>query len=143
MSETKRYKRAKTYDYTKSVSIDINTSFIEGFDNIIKYFLLNVVEDPTTIPQTFQRFATVLEGKKLKQPLTPVESMIFILYTVTMELKQKAREAGYEKDPDSDESYTHDEVVDGLKTILNQKGHDVDETKVKSLLDILQNKKSS
>ncbi len=143
MSETKRYKRHKTYDYTKSVNIDINTSYIEGLDNIIRYFLLNIVEDPTTIPQTFQRFATVLEGKKLDNQLTPVESMIFILYTIVTELKSKAKEAGYERDNENDESYTHDEVVDGLKTILNEKGHDVDETKVKSLLSILQNKKLS
>ena len=39
-----------TYDFTKNIKdIEVNTSFINGLESLLMYFILEVVEDPATI----------------------------------------------------------------------------------------------
>ena len=40
----KYYKPTNTYDYTKSIDIRVNTSYITGLENILMYFFTNIIE---------------------------------------------------------------------------------------------------
>ena len=59
----KYYKPTNTYDYTKSIDIRVNTSYITGLENILMYFFTNIIEDPRLIPATFEKFRVTAKKK--------------------------------------------------------------------------------
>ena len=59
MSEQKN--TTLTYDFTKNIKdIEVNTSFINGLESLLMYFILEVVEDPATLPDIFKKFESII-----------------------------------------------------------------------------------
>ena len=144
MSEEKLWTPKKIYDKSKHVSLDINLSYIEGLDNIIKYFIINVIDDISTIPQTFENFKAILTGQyKDKPKLSEKETMLFVLYSLSTDLKIKAGEDNYYTE-EAGKTFEHKDVIAGVKSLLNEE--ESDNEKVKEFLSYIEksnNKKSS
>lgn len=98
MSE--KLKLNNTYDLTKNITgLEINTGFILGLDAILMHYIANIIEDPTTLPQTFQKFEDIITGKHTDE--NPVELDLFerhmyTLFAIQQLLKAKAHEQGLE-----------------------------------------------
>ena len=98
MSE--KLKLNNTYDLTKNITgLEINTGFILGLDAILMHYITEIIEDPKTLPQTFQKFEDIITGKHDDE--NPVELDLFerhmyTLFAIQQLLKAKAHEQGLE-----------------------------------------------
>ncbi len=98
MSE--KLKLTNTYDLTKNITgLEINTGFILGLDAILMHYITEIIEDPKTLPETFQKFENIITGKHDDE--NPVELDLFerhmyTLFAIQQLLKAKAHEQGLE-----------------------------------------------
>lgn len=141
----KYYKPTNTYDYTKSIDIRVNTSYITGLENILMYFFTNIIEDPRLIPATFEKFEKIAEAMETgkvdpKHALDTVESMLFTLWTLQSSMKEEAYNKGYIIE--STEEYSEEDILASIKDMVSN-NDTVDKDKVENLLSILKEKKSS
>jgi len=89
-----------SYDLTKNITgLEINTGFILGLDAILMHYITDVIEDPTTLPATFQKFEKVITGQHTDEnpvDLDLFERHMYTLFAIQQLLKAKAKEQGLE-----------------------------------------------
>ena len=56
---------ALEYDYTKSITIEVNTAYIEALQRITRYFIMNVIEEVDKVPAMFNKFNKIIKDKKI------------------------------------------------------------------------------
>ena len=84
--------KALEYDYTKNITIEVNASYIEALQRISRYFILNVIKDLDEVPVMFSKFSKIIKDKEVTKEteLNDIDKMMYTLYTLTLDLKQKA-----------------------------------------------------
>lgn len=104
------------YDLSKNIkNLEINTSFIQGLENVLTFFIFNIVEDTSQLPEIFKKFEKIILNKELTQ-LTPVESNMYVLFALQQYLKAEAiKQNLYEK---VDLTIPKDVIKDSLKDII-------------------------
>lgn len=89
-----------SYDLTKNIKdIEVNTGFILGLDNVLMYYITNLIEDPSTLKATFSKFELIITGKvdeKNAPELSELERQIYTLFALQQLFKAKAKEQGLE-----------------------------------------------
>jgi hypothetical protein len=140
----KLYKPTNTYDYTKSIDIRVNTSYITGLENILMYFFTNIIKDPKSIPLTFHKFEKISESMETgkvdpENSLDVIESMLFTLWTLQSSMKEEAYDKGYIIE--SKEEFSEEDITASIKKLMDNDA--IDKDKVDNLLSLLKEKKSS
>lgn len=84
-----------SWDYTKNITgLEVNTAYITGLENILMFYIANIVEDPSTLAVTFKKFEAILKGEvKEEVDLTLLERQMYTLFSLLQLLKIK----GYEQ----------------------------------------------
>ena len=86
-----------SWDYTKNITgLEVNTAFITGLENILMYYVTNIVEDPSTLAVTFKKFEAILKNEvKEENPieLSDIERQMYTLFSLLQLFKIK----GYEQ----------------------------------------------
>jgi len=87
-----------TYDLTKNIKdIEINTGFILGLNDILMFFISNIVKDPSTLSDTFKKFEKLITGDNPEDiQLDRVERQIYTIFAIQQLLKAKAKEQNLE-----------------------------------------------
>ncbi len=138
--------KALEYDYTKNITIEVNASYIEALQRISRYFILNVIEDLDEVPVMFSKFSKIIKDKKVTKEteLNDIDKMMYTLYTLTLDLKQKAESLGYvtevEKESSKEDMLTN---LDSLMKKIDPNNSDVDMKRVEQLYDMLKSTQSS
>lgn len=135
--------KALEYDYTKSVTVDINVAYIEALQRITRFFLTEVIEDLETVPEMFAKFNKIIQDKKVTEEtkLSEIDKMIYTLYTLQLELNQKAKDLGYVKEVERKSS--KDEMLKNLDELVKKidpSDNDVDMKRVEQLYSLLNKK---
>lgn len=115
-------KATHTYDLTKNIKdLEINTGFILGLDAILLFYIGNIVEDPSTLPQTFKKFEAIIKGEASDENpinLDYVERQLYTLFALQQLLKAKAKEQNLEVALES--QVTKEQVSEYMKSVMNQ-----------------------
>jgi len=135
--------KALEYDYTKSITVEINVAYIEALQRITRFFLTDVIEDLETVPEMFAKFNKIIQDKKVTEEtkLSEIDKMIYTLYTLQLELNQKARDLGYVKEVERKSS--KDEMLKNLDELVKKidpNDNDVDMKRVEQLYNLLNKK---
>ena len=122
------YKNGIVYDLTKNIKdLEINTGFIMGLNDILLYWMTNILPDVAKLPATLEKFKTIITSEdpsKEHVTLSVEEKMLYTLYALQMLFKQKAKEQNLElesktevteKDLKEYPSSFVDQTVDGNK----------------------------
>ena len=116
------YKNAIVYDLTKNIKdLEINTGFIMGLNDVLLYWMTNVLPDVAKLPATLEKFKTIITSKdpsKEHVTLSVEEKMLYTLYALQMLLKQKAKEQNLELD--SEKEVTEKDLKEYLSSFVNQ-----------------------
>ncbi len=137
---------ALEYDYTKNITIEVNASYIEALQRISRYFILNVIEDLDEVPVMFSKFSKIIKDKEVTKEteLNDIDKMMYTLYTLTLDLKQKAESLGYvtevKKESSKEDMLTK---LDSLMKKIDPNNSDVDMKRVEQLYDMLKSTQSS
>jgi glycogen synthase len=87
-----------TYDFDKVIKdVEISTLFIPGLEQIIFYYIANVIEDPSSLAKTFDNYEKILNGEITDIKLSETETHLYTLYSLQQYLKYKANEQGLNK----------------------------------------------
>ena len=115
-------KATHTYDLTKNIKdLEINTGFILGLDAILLFYIGNIIEDPSTLPQTFKKFEAIIKGEASDEnpiDLSYVERQLYTLFALQQLLKAKAKEQNLEVPVDS--QVTVEQVSEYMKSVMNE-----------------------
>jgi hypothetical protein len=85
-----------SWDYSKNITgIEVNTAFITGLENILFFYIANIVEEPSSLAETFKKFETILknevkEGETIE--LSDKERHMYTLFSLLQLFKIKAYE---------------------------------------------------
>ena len=138
--------KALEYDYTKNITIEVNASYIEALQRISRYFILNVIQDPDELPVMFGKFNKIIKDKKVTKEteLNDIDKMMYTLYTLTLDLKQKAESLGYvtevTKETSKEDMLTN---LDSLMKKIDPNNSDIDMERVEKLYNMLKSSQSS
>lgn len=139
-----KYKPTNTYNFDKNIKVEVNPSYIQGLEGILLYYITNLYENPVKIPYLFETFEALISGNKDKIKdktilnFSPMESSMFVLFSLQQILKYEAEKQGLIVERKEDESFTEEQIKDALTSMLNNA-----DDKVKSnLLDILKQSKA-
>ena len=138
--------KALEYDYTKNITIEVNASYIEALQRISRYFILNVIEDLDEVPVMFSKFSKIIKDKEVTKEteLNDIDKMMYTLYTLTLDLKQKAESLGYvtevKKESSKEDMLTK---LDSLMKKIDPNNSDVDMKRVEQLYGMLKSSQSS
>ena len=117
-------KATHTYDLTKNIKdLEINTGFILGLDAILLFYIGNIIEDPSTLPQTFKKFEAIIKGEASDEnpiDLSYVERQLYTLFALQQLLKAKAKEQNLEVPVES--QVTAEQVSEYMKSVMNEDG---------------------
>ena len=134
-----KYKPTNTYNFDKNIKVELNPSYIQGLEGILLYYITNLYENPVKIPYLFETFEALISGNKDKIKdktilnFSPMESSMFVLFSLQQILKYEAEKQGLIVERKEDESFTEEQIKDALTSMLDNA-----DDKVKSnLLDIL------
>lgn len=96
-------KTTNTYDLTKNIKdIEINTGFILGLNDILMFYITTIVEDVSTLPDTFKKFEKLITNDKPEEvKLDSIEKQIYTLFALQQLFKAKAKEQNLEVPVDS------------------------------------------
>lgn len=87
-----------TYDFNESIkNIEISTMYIIGLEQIIFYYIANIIEDPSSLAKTFDKYEKILNGEITDVSLNETETHLYTLYSLQQYLKYKANEQGLNK----------------------------------------------
>tara|TARA_R110002126_G_scaffold291355_1_gene451794 strand:+ start:1443 stop:1859 length:417 start_codon:yes stop_codon:yes gene_type:complete len=112
-----------TYDFTKNIkNIEVNTSFINGLESLLMYFILEVVEDPATIPDIFKKFESIIKGDAKDLQLTSTEVHMYTVFSLQQLFKGHAIEQKLHKEVDVD--INKEEIKESLSLLLEGKKED-------------------
>ena len=134
-----KYKPTNTYDFKKTVKVELNPTFIQGLENILVFYMTNVYDNPVKIPYLFEAFEALISGNKDKikdesiLDFSPVESHMFIIFSLQQLLKYEAEKQGLVVERKEDESFTEKEIKDALSNMINN----ADDKVKTNLLNIL------
>ncbi len=134
------------YDYTKNITIEVNASYIEALQRISRYFILNVIKDLDEVPVMFSKFSKIIKDKEVTKEteLNDIDKMMYTLYTLTLDLKQKAESLGYvtevKKESSKEDMLTN---LDSLMKKIDPSNSDVDMKRVEQLYSMLKSSQSS
>ena len=132
-----------TFDLTKNVKdLEINTGFILGLDDVILYFIANVIDDPSTIGETFAKFKELLtNGIDEKKPLefNHKERMLYTVFSIQQLLKAKAIEQNLHVELES--KVTQDDIKNYMMNVMSSKDNKADE-KIESIMSLVKPKLS-
>lgn len=112
-------KTTNTYDFTKNIKdIEINTGFILGLNDVLMFYITNIVKDATTLPATFKKFEKIITGDEPeKVKLDKIESQIYTLFALQQLLKAKAKEQNLEIEVDS--KITKEDLTAYMKALMD------------------------
>jgi len=104
-----------TYDFSKDIeNLRVNTSFIMGLENLLMYFITELVEDPKTIPDTFRKFEEIIGGKEPE--LSPLEVHMYTIFALHQMFKYNAIDQKLHKEVEM--KVSKEELKESLKLIL-------------------------
>lgn len=104
------------YDLSKNIkNLEINTSFIQGLENVLTFFIFNIVEETSQLPEIFKKFEKIITNKELTQ-LTPVESHMYVIFALHQYLKAEAIKQNLHEEVEID--IPKDVLKDSLKDII-------------------------
>ncbi len=64
------YKNGVIYDLTKNVKdIEINTGFIMGLNDVLLYWMTNVLPDVTQVPAILEKFKKIISATDVSKAL--------------------------------------------------------------------------
>lgn len=138
------YKNGVIYDLTKNVKdIEINTGFIMGLNDVLLYWMTNVLPDVTQVPVILEKFKKIISAtdvSKVDVTLTPEEKMLYTLYALQLLLKAKAKEQGLELEQEGE--VTQEQLTDYLKAFVDRaSGGDSDpEQKLEEIMKVVKTK---
>jgi anti-sigma28 factor (negative regulator of flagellin synthesis) len=138
--------KALEYDYTKNVTIEVNTAYIEALQRITRYFIMNIIEDVDKVPVMFDKFNKIIKDKKITKEteLNEIDRMMYTLYTLTLDLRGKAESLGYvtevKKESSKEDMLTN---LDSLMKKIDPNNSDVDMKRVEQLYGMLKSSQSS
>lgn len=85
-----------SWDYTKNIKdLEVNTGYISGIENILMFYITNIVEDPSTLAVTFNKFNAILKNEVKEEDkieLSDIERHMYILFSLLQLFKIKAYE---------------------------------------------------
>jgi hypothetical protein len=85
-----------SWDYTKNIKdLEVNTGYISGIENILIFYITNIVEDPSTLAVTFNKFNAILKNEVKEEDkieLSDIERHMYILFSLLQLFKIKAYE---------------------------------------------------
>lgn len=112
-------KTTNTYDLTKNIKdIEINTGFILGLNDILMFYITTVVEDATTLSDTFKKFEKLITNDKPEEvKLNSTETQIYTLFALQQLLKAKAKEQNLEIPVDS--KITQEDLSTYMTAVMN------------------------
>jgi hypothetical protein len=131
-----------SWDYSKNITgLEINTAYITGLENLLMFYITNIVEDPSTLAVTFNKFNTILKNEvKEEEPieLSDIERHMYILFSLLQLFKIKAYEQKLNVKIES--SVTKEQLQEYMAAMVNG-----DDAKAKEKLDYIMSlmKKSS
>ena len=86
----------ESYDLTQNIkNVEVNTGFILGLERIILYFITDLIEDKTSIPDMFKKFEKLLSTDRKEAEsvnLNSVESNVYTLFALQQLLRSHAYE---------------------------------------------------
>ena len=89
-------KAVDSWDYTKNITgLEVNTGFITGLENILMFYVVNVVEDPATLADTFKKFEMIITNQQPKEnpiELSDLERQMYVLFSLLQLFKAHAYE---------------------------------------------------
>ena len=134
------------YDYTKSVTIEVNVSYIEALQRITRFFITDVIEDPEIIPPMFAKFNNILKEGKITEgnELSEIDKIMYTLYTLQLNLLTVAKKEGYVKDVERQTSKK--EMLSNLEDLMKKidpNNSDIDMERVEKLYNMLKSSQSS
>lgn len=138
------YKNGVVYDLTKNVKdLEINTGFIMGLNDILLYWMTNILPDITKIPVILEKFKKIISAKDLSKidvTLTPEERMLYTIYSLQLLLKSKAKEQNLEIEQEGEVTQEH--LTEYLKAFVDkQSGGDSNpEEKLQEIMSLVKNK---
>jgi hypothetical protein len=121
MSEQKN--TTLTYDFTKNIKdIEVNTSFINGLESLLMYFILEVVEDPATLPDIFKKFESIITNDAKDIQLTQVELHMYTVFSLHQLFKGHAINQNLHKEVEV--KVDKEELTKPLQLLLEGKKED-------------------
>jgi hypothetical protein len=116
------YKNGIVYDLTKNIKdLEINTGFIMGLNDILLYWMTNILPDVAKLPATLEKFKTIITSEdpsKEHVTLSVEEKMLYTLYALQMLFKQKAKEQNLELE--SKTEVTEKDLKEYLSSFVDQ-----------------------
>jgi hypothetical protein len=89
-------KAVDSWDYTKNITgLEVNTGFITGLENILMFYVVNIVEDPATLAETFKKFELIITNQQPKEnpiELSDIERQMYVLFSLLQLFKAHAYE---------------------------------------------------
>lgn len=86
----------ESYDLTQNIkNVEVNTGFILGLERIILYFITDLIEDKTSIPDMFKKFEKLLSTDRKEAEsvnLNSIESNVYTLFALQQLLRSYAYE---------------------------------------------------
>lgn len=140
------YKNAIVYDLTKNIKdLEINTGFIMGLNDVLLYWMTNILPDVAKLPLTLEKFKTILTSEdpsKEHVTLSVEEKMLYTLYALQMLLKQKAKEQDLEVK--STTEVTEANLQDYLAEFVKKTATDGKDSKgaITDIMSVIKNKSS-
>ncbi len=132
-----------TFDLTKNIKdLEINTGFILGLDDVVLYFIANVIDDPSTIGKTFAKFKELLSnGFDENKPLefNHKERMLYTIFSIQQLLKAKAIEQNLHIELES--KITQDDIKNYMMNVMSSEDDKANE-KIESLMSLVKPKSS-
>lgn len=132
-----------TFDLTKNVKdLEINTGFILGLDDVILYFISNVLDDPSSIATIFGKFKKMLAGEyDEKNPIefTHKERMLYTIFSIHQLLKAKAIEQNLQIELES--KVTQEDVKAYMMNMMSSEDSEASK-KIDSLMSLVKPKSS-
>lgn len=116
------YKAGIVYDLNKNIKdLEINTGFIMGLNDVLLYWMTNILPDVAKLPATLEKFKTIItsdDPSKEHVTLSSEEKMLYTLYALQMLLKQKAKEQNLEVE--SKTEVTEENLKEYLSSFVDQ-----------------------
>jgi|14BtaG_2_1085337.scaffolds.fasta_scaffold00148_3 hypothetical protein len=140
------YKNGIVYDLTKNIKdLEINTGFIMGLNDILLYWMTNILPDVAKLPATLEKFKTIITSEdpsKEHITLSVEEKMLYTLYALQMLLKQKAKEQNLELE--SKTEVTEENLKEYLASFVDKTidGNKDPKSALSDIMTVINNKSS-
>ncbi len=140
------YKSGIVYDLSKNIKdLEINTGFIMGLNDVLLYWMTNILPDVARLPATLEKFKTIITSEdpsKEHITLSNEEKMLYTLYALQMLLKQKAKEQNLELE--SKTEVTEANLKDYLAEFVEKTATDEKDPQsaISDMMKVIKNKSS-